>query len=98
MIGNFWKPGSHWDFGENKNYESFAVYQQYYIKICHNNSKQWEKKKSPESHEKLKKQNKCHQIIFFLSYLQIDRHRKKQTAFRPHGCVIKSFQLSAHSM
>lgn len=45
MIGNCWKSGSHWDFGENKaNYERFAVYQQNYIEICHNNSKQWEKK------------------------------------------------------
>lgn len=79
MIGNFWKPGSHWDFGENKNYESFAVYQQYYIKICHNNSKQWEKKKSPESHEKLKKQNKCHQIIFFFFHIckSTDTERNK---------------------
>lgn len=55
------------------------------------------KKKSPESHEKLKKQMSSNEVFFF-SYLQIDRHRKKQTAFRPHGCVIKSFQLSAHSM
>lgn len=78
MIGNFWKPGSHWDFGENKNYESFAVYQQYYNKICHNNSKQWEKKKSPESHEKLKKQNKCHQIIFF-SFIFANRPTQKET-------------------
>lgn len=79
MIGNFWKPGSHWDFGENKNYESFAVYQQYYIKICHNNSKQWgKKKKSPESHEKLKKTNKCHQIIFF-SFIFANRPTQKET-------------------
>lgn len=54
------------------------------------------KKKAQKATKSLK--NKCHQIKIFFSYLQIDQHRKKQTAFRPHGCVIKSFQLSAHSM
>lgn len=55
------------------------------------------KKKAQKATKSLKKQMSSNEVFFF-SYLQIDRHRKKQTAFRPHGCVIKSFQLSAHSM
>lgn len=79
MIGNFWKPGSHWDFGENKNYESFAVYQQYYIKICHNNSKQWEKKKKPRKPRKAKKTKQMSSNNFFFFHIckSTDTERNK---------------------
>lgn len=78
MIGNFWKPGSHWDFGENKNYESFAVYQQYYIKICHNNSKQWGKKK-PRKPRKAKKTKQMSSNNFFFFHIckSTDTERNK---------------------
>lgn len=78
IIGNCWKSGSHWDFGENKNYESFAVYQQYYIKICHNNSKQWKKKKKAQKATKSLK-NKCHQMKFFFFHIckSTDTERNK---------------------
>lgn len=68
MIGTFWKSGSHWDFGENKNYESFAVYQQYYIKICHNNSKQWKKKAQKATKSFKKQQQMSSKKIFFFIF------------------------------
>lgn len=89
-----WKSGSYWDFRKNKtNYESFAVYQQNYIEICHNNSKQW--KKAQKAMKSLKKMSSNKDFFFIFA----NRPTQKETnCIGPHGRVIKSFQLSAHNM